>query len=264
MIRNVNVQKRKYFSIRLPLLLLIVCSGFSLSAFAQPEPNPLGLNLVQNVRNLAEQQNISTSLFVVFIVTVISLAPAILIMTTCFTRIIVVLGFLRQALATQQTPPNQVLIGLALFLTFFVMAPTWQQINTDALQPYIRGELSQADALDNAIQPVRTFMFRQARPKDIKLFLDIGGYPRPETRDDVPTHVLIPAFIISEMTSAFLIGFIIYIPFLIIDMVVASTLMAMGMMMLPPIFVSLPFKIVMFVLADGWNLLLGSLVRSFN
>ena len=229
-----------------------------------PQPN-LGESILRGAQQAVEQDNISTTLAIVFIVTVISLAPAILVMTTSFTRIIVVLGFLRQALATQQTPPNQVLIGLALFLTLFVMMPTYQRVNTEAIQPYIRGEIEDpASALEAALDPVRDFMFRQARPKDIKLFLDVAGLPRPETEADVPTHVLIPAFVISELTTAFQIGFLIYIPFLIIDMVVASTLMAMGMMMLPPIFVSLPFKIIMFVLVDGWYLLIGSLTRSFN
>ncbi|HNR32006.1 MAG TPA: flagellar type III secretion system pore protein FliP, partial [Candidatus Hydrogenedentes bacterium] len=156
------------------------------------------------------------------------------------------------------------LLGLALFLTFFIMMPTSQRVNDESIQPYIPGEIATADeALEKAVAPVREFMFRQARAKDIKLFLDIARLPRPDTPDDVPTHVLVPAFVISELTTAFEIGFLIYIPFLIIDMVVASTLMAMGMMMLPPIFVSLPFKIVMFVLVDGWNLLIGSIARSF-
>ncbi|MBI2421849.1 MAG: flagellar type III secretion system pore protein FliP [Candidatus Hydrogenedentes bacterium] len=242
----------------LPMLLL------ALPAIAQEEPS-LGRQVLGAAQEAANQENISTSLTVVFLMTVLSLAPAILVMTTSFTRIIVVLGFLRQAMATQQTPPNQVLLGLALFLTFFIMMPTYKEMNDTAIQPYIRGEFtSQWEALDAAIKPVRDFMFRQTRPKDIVLFLNIADLPRPETRDDVPTEVLIPAFVISELTKAFTIGFVIYIPFLIIDMVVASTLMAMGMMMLPPIFVSLPFKIIMFVLADGWYLLLGTLTESFN
>ena len=185
-------------------------------------------------------------------------------MTTSFTRIIVVLGFLRQAMATQQSPPNQVLIGLALFLTFFIMFPTYQQVNEEALQPYIRGEATQTEALTAALAPIRQFMFKQVNPRDLALFINIAGLDRPSVRDDVPTHVLVPAFVLSEMRIAFQMGFVIYIPFLIIDMVVASTLMAMGMMMLPPIFVSLPFKIIMFVLADGWYLLIGSLVQSFQ
>ncbi len=231
---------------------------------AQETQNPLGLDLLQTAQTALDQPNISTSLMIVFLVTIISLAPAILIMTTCFTRIIVVLGFLRQAMATQQTPPNQVLIGLALFMTFFIMMPTYQQVNDEALQPYLREEITQAEAFERAMSPIRGFMLRHTRPRDLKLFLDIAQLERPQTRDDVPTHVLIPAFVISELTRAFQIGFIIYLPFLIIDMVVASTLMAMGMMMLPPIFVSLPFKIIMFVLVDGWSLLLGSLAQSFR
>ena len=226
--------------------------------------NPLGLNLLDAARAAGSPENVSTSLTVMFIITVITLAPSILIMTTCFTRIIIVLGFLRQALGTQQTPPNQVLIGLALFLTFFIMMPTYEAVNRDAIQPYARGELSREEALNRALEPIRDFMLRQTRPKDLRLFLEIAKLPRPRQRADVPTHVLIPAFMISELTVAFQIGFLLYIPFLIIDMVVASTLMAMGMMMLPPIFISLPFKIIMFVLVDGWNLILGSLVRSFR
>lgn len=249
----------------LTLLLIIVLLATAPAAQSQEDDaNPLGFNLVQGAQDLVAPDNVSTSLFFVFLITIISLAPAILVMTTSFTRIIVVLGFLRQALATQQTPPNQVLVGLALFLTFFIMYPTYQRVNDEALQPYLRNEISQSEALDSALAPIREFMFRQARPKDIKLFLDIAGLGRPSTPADVPTHVLVPAFVISELTTAFLIGFIIYIPFLIIDMVVASTLMAMGMMMLPPIFVSLPFKIIMFVLADGWNLVIANLTRSFQ
>ena len=235
------------------------------SAWAQPDEDALGLNLLRPVRQATEPQQISTTLVVFFLITVLSLAPAILVMTTSFTRIIVVLGFLRQAMATQQSPPNQVLIGIALFLTFFIMAPTYQEVNAQALQPYIRGEFdTQSEAVAAALKPVRAFMFRQVNPRDLALWISIARLERPETRDDVPTHVLIPGFILSEMRIAFQIGFLIYIPFLIIDMVVASTLMAMGMMMLPPIFVSLPFKIIMFVLADGWYLVLGTLARSFR
>jgi flagellar biosynthesis protein FliP len=249
---------------RLISAAFLLCCLFSGAAWPQEDTNPLGMNILEGARSAVEQQNISTSLVIVFLITVISLAPAILVMTTSFTRIIVVLGFLRQALATQQTPPNQVLIGLALFLTFFIMNPVWQRVNADALQPYLNEEIEQQEALDAALKPVREFMFRQARSSDLQLFMTIAKLPRPATPADVPTHVLIPAFIISELTVAFQIGFILYIPFLIIDMVVASTLMAMGMMMLPPIFVSLPFKIIMFVLVDGWNLILGNLVRSFQ
>jgi flagellar biosynthesis protein FliP len=248
------------------LLPGLVCLALSDTAWAQQAAdNPMGINPFQIARDGVAPENLSTSLMVMLTITVISLAPAILVMTTSFTRIIVVLGFLRQAMATQQTPPNQVLIGLALFLTFFVMGPTYQQVWDDAIVPYREGEIVDAsEALEKGLQPIRAFMFRQARAEDIASFLTIAELGRPQTPDDVPLTVLVPAFIVSEMTTAFYMGFLIYLPFLIIDMVVASTLMAMGMMMLPPIFVSLPFKIVMFVLADGWNLLIGSLVRSFK
>jgi len=253
----------------------VICAlvGVSGYAWAQTDAqaadgNPSGINLLNVVNSVTQPQQISSTLMVVFIVTIISLAPAILVMTTSFTRIVIVLGFLRQAMATQQTPPSQVIIGLSLILTFFVMAPTYQEVNEKALQPYIRGDFSpdtaQQDAWQAARKPLRDFMFRQTRAKDIALFLHIAKLPRPHTRDDVPTHVLLPSFMMSELRKAFQMGFILYIPFLIIDMVVASTLMSMGMMMLPPIFVSLPFKIILFVLADGWQLVVESLVRSFN
>lgn len=243
------------------LLLLILALPAVPQDTAQGAFNLLDLF---NTGAATSPENIPNTLVVLFLITVISLAPAILVMTTSFTRIIVVLGFLRQALATQQTPPNQVLVGMALILTFFVMAPTYRQVNAEALQPYVAGELAGQEALTEALAPIRDFMFRQTRSGDLYLFVRIADIPRPETRDDIPIEVLVPAFVISELTTAFQIGFIIYIPFLIIDMVVASTLMAMGMMMLPPIFVSLPFKIIMFVLADGWSLMIGSLVRSFR
>ncbi|MBI4560296.1 MAG: flagellar type III secretion system pore protein FliP [Candidatus Hydrogenedentes bacterium] len=245
------------------LWLLPVCLLSSFSSLAQ-ETEPEAFRLSDIVQGVTAPQEVSTTLLVFILLTALSLAPAILVMTTSFLRIIVVLGFLRQAMATQQSPPNQVLVGLALFLTAFIMAPTYQRVNNDALQPYIRGEIGQADALVRGLAPVRSFMFRQTNPKDLALFITIAKLGRPNTPDDVPTHVLVPAFVISELRIAFQIGFIIYIPFLIIDMMVASTLMAMGMMMLPPVFVSLPFKIIMFVLADGWYLLIGSLVRSFQ
>ena len=243
------------------LLALVLLLG-STTAGAQESPG--GIDLNRAAQNMLNPENVTSSIMIVFMITIISLAPAILVMTTSFTRIIVVLGFLRQAMATQQTPPNQILIGLSLILTFFIMTPTYQKINQNALQPYLNGTMDNTQALEEAIKPMRDFMFKQTRSKDIALFQRIAELPRPKTRDDVPITVLVPAFILSELTTAFMIGFIIYIPFLIIDMVVASTLMAMGMMMLPPIFVSLPFKIIMFVLADGWYLLFDTLTRSFK
>ena len=197
------------------------------------------------------------------LMTILSLAPALLIMLTSFTRCVIVLSLLRRALGTMQMPPNQVVIGLALFLTFFIMTPVWQQVNTEALQPYLDEKIDQQQALQNAAAPLRKFMFRQTREKDLALFVEIAKVQRPRDVDDIPTSVLIPSFIISEVKTAFQIGLLLYVPFLIIDMVVASVLLSMGMMMLPPIMISLPFKLMLFVLADGWNLLIGSLVRSF-
>ena len=251
------------------LLVLLGILLFATAVSAQDEAtdgNPLGTNLIEAVRQAGEAENISTTLLIFFLLTILTLAPAILVMTTSFTRIIVVFGFLRQAMATQQSPPNQVLIGIALFLTFFIMRPTYEQMYDEALLPFIEGEIATPqEAFDTALGPMRDFMFRQLNnsPRDIALFLEIADLERPQTKDDIPTTVLLPAFILNEMRIAFQMGFIIYIPFLIIDMVVASTLMAMGMMMLPPVFVSLPFKIILFVLADGWLLLIGSLVRGF-
>ncbi len=197
------------------------------------------------------------------LMTVLSLAPAILIMVTSFTRIVIVLSLLRRALGTMQMPPNQVMVGLALFLTFFVMAPVWHKINQSALQPYLDKKIGNQQALQNAVTPLREFMFKQTREKDLALFVDIAKLQRPKNIADIPTTVLIPSFIISEVKTAFQIGLLLYVPFLIIDMVVASVLLSMGMMMLPPIMVSLPFKLMLFVLADGWYLLVGSLVKGF-
>jgi flagellar biosynthetic protein FliP len=209
-------------------------------------------------------QDVSQSLQILLLLTVLSLSPAILIMMTSFIRIIVVFSFLRNALATQQMPPNQVLVGLALFLTFFIMAPTFQQVNSTALQPYMAGQITQAEAFQRGMDPMRTFMFKQTREQDLALFMSISGLPKPNTYADIPSYVLIPAFAISELKTAFEIGFILYIPFVIIDMVVASTLMSMGMMMLPPTTISLPFKILLFIMVDGWGLLVRSLVMSFH
>lgn len=197
------------------------------------------------------------------IITVLSLVPAILVLMTSFTRIVVVLSFVRHALGTQQLPPTQVIIGLALFLTYFVMAPTFSQINAEALQPYLANEITQEQALEKAEQPLRSFMFKQTREKDLELFVSMSNIEKPQTYGDIPTHVLIPAFVISELKTAFQIGFAIFIPFMIIDMIVASALMSMGMMMMPPMMISLPFKILLFVLVDGWSLVVKSLVTSF-
>lgn len=206
---------------------------------------------------------LSATLQMLMILTVITLAPSILIMLTSFIRIIVVLHFVRSALGTQTTPPNQILIGLALFLTLFIMSPILGNINTNAIQPLSKGEITQEQAFKEGMEPLRNFMFDQTNEKDMQLFLDIAGVTEVNAREDVPSTALIPAFILSELRTAFIIGFLIYIPFLVIDMVVASTLMSMGMMMLPPTTISMPFKILLFIMADGWNLIIGQVVKTF-
>jgi len=196
--------------------------------------------------------------------TVLSLAPAILLLMTSFTRIVVVLGFLRQALGTQQMPPNQLIIGLSLFLTAAVMSPVIEEIRSEAVAPYMADEINDGEALRRGVAPLKTFMLGQTQDKDLALFLEIGDRPMPETRMDTPLTVVVPAFVLSELKRAFQIGFVLFVPFLVIDMVVASILMSMGMMMLPPVMISLPFKVLLFVLVDGWNLVVQSLVRSFG
>lgn len=212
----------------------------------------------------SQPQNVATTVQLLLILTVLSLAPAILIMMTSFTRIIIVLSFVRTSLSTQQMPPNQVLIGLALFLTFFVMAPVYGQINSDAIQPYMKGKITQQQAMTRAEDPVKTFMARETREKDLQLFMSYGKYKMPSKIQDIPLTALVPAFTISELTTAFQMGFMIFIPFLVIDMVVASILMAMGMMMLPPVMISLPFKILLFIMVDGWYLIVVSLLKSYQ
>ncbi|HOB22784.1 MAG TPA: flagellar type III secretion system pore protein FliP [Bacillota bacterium] len=240
----------------LGLFVILCCAEVSLGQPALPQIE-IGWN------NTDDPEQVAASLRILALITILSLAPAILIMTTAFTRIVVVLSFTRSALATNQVPPNQVLIGLALFITFFTMAPTWHVVQQEALTPYLRGELSQEQAFQTAMEPIREFMFKQTREKDLQLFMQLGGYERPQNKEDVPTVALIPAFVISELKTAFQIGFIIYVPFIVIDMVVASALMSMGMLMLPPVMLSLPFKILLFILADGWNLVVRSLLLSF-
>lgn len=206
----------------------------------------------------------TSALSLLLIITVLSVAPAILVLMTSFTRIVIVLGFVRTSLGTQQMPPNQVLIGLAMFLTFFIMAPTFGQVNDVALQPYLKGEISQTEAFEKAAVPMKKFMFSHTREKDLLLFMNYTQTEKPTNYEDIPITVLIPAYAVSELKTAFQMGFMIFIPFLVIDMIVASTLMAMGMMMLPPIMISLPFKILLFVLVDGWYLIVKSLLLSFN
>ncbi len=216
------------------------------------------------VGNADNPKEMAASLQILFLLTVLSLAPSILVMMTSFTRIVVVLSFMRSAMATQQTPPNQVIIGMALFLTFFVMAPTWNDINKNALQPYMQAKITQEQAYTNAVSPLRDFMFKQTRPKDLALFVKLANLKRPQTYDDIPTYVLVPAFSISELKTAFEIGFVLFLPFIVIDMIVASSLMSMGMLMLPPMMISLPFKILLFVMVDGWHLLVRTVIMSYQ
>ena len=209
-------------------------------------------------------QEVSSTLQIMALLTILTIVPGILLMTTSFVRIVVIIGFLRNALATQNVPPNQVVLGLAMFLTFYIMSPYWSQANDNGIQPYLNGQISQEEALENTLAPMREFMFRQTRESDLALFVNLSDSERPETQDDVSTFVLIPAFMISELKTGFQIGFMIYIPFIVIDMIVATTLMSMGMMMLPPVMISLPFKILLFVMVDGWHLLINSIIVSFR
>jgi len=249
----------------LPWLLVLGAAGIIgmtySAAWGQAWPIP---TVKIGVGEAKDPGEVSVLIQILVLLTVLSLAPAILVMMTSFTRLIVVFSFLRHALGTQQMPPNQLLIGLALFLTFFIMTPVWQTINEKALTPYQEKKISQAQALEEAAKPVRKFMFKQTREKDLALFIQMGKMSRPKNQEEIPTTVLLPAFMISELKTAFQIGCILYIPFLIVDMVVSSVLLSMGMMMLPPVMISLPFKVLLFVLVDGWNLLIGSLVKSFQ
>src|SRR5688500_4965833 len=264
------------------LLLLSAPSLVFAQQFALPpgvRPNyPLGTDpasvapsqspgLPIQLPDLTKKENFSSAMQIIILLTVLSLAPAILIMMTSFTRIIIVLSLLRQALGTQQLPPNQILIGLSLFMTFLVMGPTWKAVNEAALRPYLDGSIDQRTALTRAQQPVREFMIRQIQhsgnEQDVDLFTEFAGQQPATTWEEVGTTTLVPAFMLSELKTAFLLGFKVYLPFLIIDMVISTVLISMGMMMLPPVLVSLPFKLLLFVLVDGWHLITGSLMGSF-
>ncbi len=250
---------RNIFFLVVGLLLIF----FSTSTFAQ-QANGQNLNLPGVSINLAKNVDLVDSLQVVGLFTVLALAPAILILCTAFTRIVVVLSFLRQAIGTQNVPPNQLLIGFSLFLTMFVMQPTGKAIYDEAILPYTQKAITSMQAYDGIERNMRKFMQKQVRKSDIQLFYDVTSKPAPQNIDEVPIHFLIPSYIISELKTSFQIGFLLYIPFLVLDMVISSVLMAMGMMMLPPVVVSLPFKLLLFVLVDGWQLVTGALLRSFN
>jgi len=249
--------KKTLFWGLLTFLFVLIAPKMAQAQVTLPSVN-LGFKSTDN------PQEIVSAVKIIILMTVLTLAPAILILMTSFTRIIIVLSFVRQALGTQQMPPNQLLVGLSLFLTLFIMAPFFNKINHDALDPFLNNRISQQEALEKALLPLRSFMFNQTRDQDLSLFVRLSKVETPKTRADVPTTALIPAFVLSELKTAFEIGFIIYLPFLVIDMVAASVLMAMGMMMLPPVVISLPFKIMLFVFVDGWSLLIGSLVKSFG
>jgi flagellar biosynthetic protein FliP len=240
-------------------IALVLLFGLCTASFVHAEGPSLTLDLGQS-----GPKQTAVVLQILALLTVLSLAPAMFIMVTSFTRMVIVLSFLRQALGTQQVPPNQVLISLALFLTMFVMAPVGQAVYKDALQPLLAEKIGYDEAWNRGILPIRAFMLKQMRDKDLELFLELSHSPKPAQVDQVPTHVIIPAFVLSELRISFQIGFLLYIPFLIVDMVVASVLMSMGMMLLPPVMISLPFKLILFVLADGWYLVVGSLVKSFQ
>lgn len=248
-------QKLVFFSSIL-FLCFIVPAG-ALAAPVVPSVN-IGVGASSN------PQDVAITLQIMVLLTILSIAPSILIMTTSFIRIVVVLSFLRNALSTQSMPPNQVMVALSLFLSFYIMSPYWSQANENGLQPYLAGQISQEEAVAKVVEPLREFMFKQTRESDLALFVNLSKAERPESQDDVSTFTLIPAYIISELKTAFQIGFMIYIPFIVIDMIVASTLMSMGMMMLPPVMISLPFKVLLFVMVDGWHLLIRSLIVSFN
>lgn len=242
------------------IILLFIFNDSNL--FAQqsqtvPLPN-LGINL-----GISDKpEDLAVTLQLLLLLTILSLAPSILIMTTSYLRIIIVFHFLKSALGTQQMPPNQLLAGVALFITFFIMTPTWNEFNENALQPYLDKEINIDEAYDKGIEPLRNFMLKNTRPEELKFFLELANMERPNTHADLPIHVLIPSFVLSELRAGFIIGFFLFIPFVMVDMIVSSILMSMGMMMLPPMMISMPFKILLFVLVDGWNLVIGSVVRS--
>ena len=244
--------KYAFSATRFAFLLLLIFSNAADAAPIIPSINV-------EVGTADSPQEVSTTLQIMALLTIVTIAPGILIMTTAFIRVVVIIGFLKNALGTQTVPSNQVILGLAMFLTFYIMAPYWSQANENGIQPYLNGQISVEEAIDNTVAPVREFMFRQTREADLALFVNLSEAERPNTQDDVSTFVLIPAFMISELKTAFQIGFMI-----VIDMIVATTLMSMGMMMLPPVMISLPFKILLFVMIDGWHLLINSIIVSFK
>jgi len=247
----------------LKYILLAALVSIPVALAAQDVRMPIP-KIAFDIEEAKNAKDVALSLQVLFLLTILTLAPSIILMVTSFTRVVIVLDFVKRALSLQQMPPNQIIIGLALFLTVFIMAPTFQEINDVALQPYLKGKLSNEQFAEKGIKPLRVFMFKQTREKDIALFINLAKIDKPKNQDEVPTYCLIPGFMISELRRAFEIGVYIFFPFIVIDMIVASVLMAMGMIMLPPVMISLPFKLILFILVDGWNLLVYELVRSFG
>jgi len=254
------MNKKVVFYIFLILFLFAINEGF-----AQQKPVTMPFPKINiDVGTSQSGKDVSVTLQILLMMTVLSLAPSIVIMTTSFLRIIIVFNFLKTALGTPQMPPSQLLAGVALFITFFIMAPTWNKVNDEAIKPLMDNKISVQDAYDKGIEPIRQFMLKQTREEDLELFIGLSNQVRPKTRNDVPTLVLVPAFSLSEMRAGFIMGFFLFIPFIMVDLIISSILMSMGMMMLPPMMISLPFKILLFILVDGWNLIVGSLVRSFS
>ena len=253
--------KNRYLILAIFFLLFSIFPLFAQDIGGVRMPIP---KIAFDIEEASSPKDVAMSLQILFLLTILTLAPAIIIMTTSFTRIVIVLDFIKRALTLQQMPPNQVIVGLAIFLTIFVMSSTFIKINDTALQPYLKGEINNEEFFDRGVKPLRVFMLKQTRKKDIALFIDLAKLEKPKNEDDVPTYCLIPAFMISELKRAFEMGIYLFIPFMIIDMIVASALMAMGMIMLPPVMISLPFKIILFVLVDGWNLIVYELVKSFG
>ncbi len=250
---------------RIAIVMLVMLLAGTVSPALHAQQKTIAIPKVSlEVGKATKPDDVAVTLQILFLMTILSLAPALFILTTSFTRIIVVLHFLKQAMGTPQMPPSQVLVGLAMFLTFFVMAPVWNKVNTVALQPYLNNQVTMNEAYNRGIEPLREFMFKQTREEDLALFVKMAHLEKPESRADLPTYVLIPAFAISELRAGFQIGFLVFIPFLIIDVVIASALMSMGMMMLPPVMISMPFKILLFILVDGWHLVVGSILTSYQ
>ena len=257
----VVMMNKKYFYLFIFTLICFPAYLFAQNAGGVTMPIP---KIAFDITQAAGPKDVALSLQILFLLSILTLAPSIIIMTTAFTRVVIVLDFVKRALSLQQMPPNQVIVGLSLFLTFFIMAPTFTEMNDKALQPYLNGQLSNQQFYDKGMAPLRDFMFRQTREKDIALFVKLSKIEKPKNRNDIPSYCLIPAFMISELKIAFEIGVFLFLPFIVIDMIIASVLMAMGMIMLPPVMISLPFKLILFILVDGWNLLIYELVRSFR